>query len=183
MKKPSAKNKIILLLLAWLILSALMFLYFFKLIDGQNRAALDSMARERKDLAVLQAQDQSFKQAQADLQVLAGKPLQPENFFTSDISLVNEIQTLESLAAKDNLKMQLSGVAGTIGSLPQANTVTPIGVVTYGISLNGDFFQVVNFIESLEHLSFITNPTGISIGAAGGGNVTASMTANFYLKK
>jgi hypothetical protein len=183
MKKFSAKNKIVLLLLAWLILSAAMFLYFFKLLDSQNQATLDSMAQERKDLAVLQAQDASYKKAQADLQVLADKPLQPENFFTSDTSLVNEIQTLENLAAKYNLKMQLSGVAGTIGSLPNANTVTPIGMVQYGISLNGDFFQVVNFIESLEHLSFITNPTNISIGAAEGGNVSASMTANFYLKK
>jgi hypothetical protein len=183
MKKTSAKNKIILLLLAWLILSVVMFTYFFKLLDGQNQATLDSMAQERKDLAALQAQDASYKQAQADLQELANKPLQPEDFFTSDISLVNEIQTLENLALKYNLKMQLSGVAGTVNSLPNAGTVTPIGMVSYGISLSGDFFQVVNFIESLEHLSFITNPTNISIGAADGGNVSASMTANFYLRK
>jgi Tfp pilus assembly protein PilO len=183
MKKTPAKNKIILLLLVWLILSVAMFMYFFKLLDGQNRATLDSMAQERKDLAALQAQDASFKQAQADLQELAGKPLQPENFFTKDISLVNEIQTLENLAVKYNVKMQISGVAGTIASLSNAGTVTPIGAVPYGINLTGDFFQVVNFIESLEHLSFITNPTNISIGAAEGGNVVASMTANFYLRK
>lgn len=183
MKKSSAKNKIILLLIAWLILSAVMFMYLFKILDGQNQATLDSMAQERKDLAALQAQDASYKQAQADLQELAGKPLQPENFFSSDIALVDEIQTLENLAAKYNLKMQLSGVAGTIGTLPNAGTITPIGIVPYGINLNGDFFQVVNFIESMEHLSFITNPTNISIGATEGGNVTVNLAANFYLRK
>jgi Tfp pilus assembly protein PilO len=183
MKKSSAKNKIILVLLAWLILSASMFLYFFKLLDVQNQATLDSMAQERKDLASLQAQDQSYKQAQADLQELAGKPYQPEDFFTSDISLVNEIQTLENLAAKYNLTMQISGIAGTIETLQSANTVTPIAMVPYGITLSGDFFQTVNFIESLEHLSFIANPTNISINGADNGNVSASMSANFYLKK
>ncbi len=184
MRKISAKNKIILLLLVWLILSVVMFMYLFKLLDNQNQATLDSMAQERSNLAALQAQYASYKQAQADLDKLANeKSPQPEDFFTSDISLVNEIQTLENLAAKYNLKMQLSGVAGTINSLQSANTVTPIAIVPYSISLSGDFFQVVNFIESLEHLKFITNPTNISIEAADGGNVTASMTANFYLKK
>lgn len=183
MKKLSAKNKIILLLLAWLILTAAMFSQFFKILDSQNQATLDSMAQERKDLVRLQDQDASYKKAQADLQELAGKNYQPEIFFTSDISLVNEIQALENLATKYNLKMQLSGVAGTIGTLANAGTITPIGIVPYGIALNGDFYEVINFIESLEHLSFITNPTDLSIRAADNGNVSASMTANFYLKK
>ncbi len=183
MKKLSAKNKIIILLLAWLILTAAMFSQLFKILDSQNQATLDSMAQERKDLVLLQDQDASYKKAQADLQELDGKNYQPEIFFTSDISLVNEIQTLEGLATKYNLKMQLSGVAGTIGTLTNAGTITAIGVVPYGITLNGDFYQVVNFIESLEHLSFITNPTDLSIRAADNGNVSANMTANFYLKK
>jgi len=169
--------------LAWFILSAMMFLYFFKLVDGQNQATLNSMAQERSDLALLQAQDASYKQAQADLQELAGKPLQPEDFFSSDIALVNEIRTLENLASKYNLKMELSGVAGTIDSLQSANTLTPIAIVPYGITLSGDFFQSINFIESLEHLSFVTNPTDITIESTDNGNVGVSMTANFYLKK
>lgn len=183
MKKFSAKNKIIFLLLGWLVLSAVMFLYFFKLLDSSNQATLDSMAQERKDLAVLQAQDKSYKQAQADLQVLADKANQPEGFFSKDIALVDEIQTLEDLAAKYNLKMQLSGVAGTINSLPQAQTTTSIAVVPYGITLNGDFSQVVNFIENLEHLSFVTNVTSLSLSAADKSNVTAGLSANFYLRK
>jgi Tfp pilus assembly protein PilO len=183
MKGFSAKNKIIVVLIIWLTVSAAMFLFFFNLLDNQNQATLDSMAQERKDLVVLQAQDASYKKAQADLQELAGKPLQPQDFFTSDTSLVYEIQTLENLAAKYNLKMQIGGVAGTVNSLMSAGTVTPIVTVPYSISLNGDFFQVVNFIESLEHLSFITNPTNISIEASDNGNVSASMTANFYLRK
>lgn len=183
MKKLSAKNKIILLLMAWFILSALMFLYFFKLLDGQNQATLDSMAKERKDLAVLQAHDASYKKAQADLQTLGSKAYQPEDFFSKDIALVNEIQTLESLAAKYNLRMQLSGVAGTIGALPKAPTISSIAIVPYGITLNGDLFQVVNFIENLEQLSFITNVTSFSLTSADKGSVTASLGANFYLKK
>lgn len=179
----SAKNKIIALIFGWLAVSCLMFLYLFKILDASNQATLDGMAKDQSNLVILQAQDKSYKQAQADLQQLAQKPNQPDDFFSTDINLVDEIQTLEDLAAKYNLTMQLSGVAGTIGSLPPAPTKTPIALVPYGITLNGDFFQVVNFIENLEHLSFITNVGNLNIGATDKGSVTASLNANFYLRK
>jgi len=183
MKNFSAKNKIAVTALAWLILTAAMFLYFFPIMDGKNQAALDGMAQDRKNLVLLQAQDKSFKQAQADLRELAAKTSQPEDFFSKDIALVNEIKTLEGLAAKYNLKMSLSGVSGTVGALPPASTATPLAEIPYGITLNGDFYQAVNFIESMENLAFVTNITGLSIGSADKSNVTVSLNANFYLRK
>lgn len=183
MKNFSAKNKIILLLLAWLVLSALMFFYFFKILDGQSSATLASMAQEKKDLVVLQAEDASYKQAQADIQKLAEQSPQPEDFFSRDIALVNELQTLENLALKYNVKMQISGVSGTVGSLPKAATATSLAMIPYSIALNGDFFQVMQFLENYEHLSFITNVTGISINAADKNNVTMSLASNFFLRE
>lgn len=183
MKGLSAKNKIVLLFLGWLIFSAVMFFYFFKLFDSKNQATVSSMAQQKKDLVVLKAQDASYKQAQADLQQLAGKTYQPENFFTRDTALVNELQTLEDLGPKYNVKMQIAGVSGTIGVLPKANTATSLGLVPYSISLNGDFFQVMDFLENFEHLSFITNVTSISLNAADKSNVTLNLGASFYLRK
>jgi len=178
-----AKNKIIVLFIVWLCVSASMFLWLFKILDGVNQATLNSMAQDRANLVVLQAQDQSYKQAQTDLKQLAAKTNQPDNFFTSDIALVGEIQVLENLSQKYNVQMQLSGVSGTINNLSKASTVTPLAMVPYGISLSGDFVQVVNFIESLEHLSFVTNVTTLTLTSGNNNNVNAGLSANFYLRK
>lgn len=183
MKNFSAKNKIIILLLVWLVLSAVMFFYFFKLMDNSNSTTLASMAQERKDLVVLQNQDNSYKQAQTDIKTLSEKSPQPEDFFTKDIAFVSEVQTLESLADKYNVKMQISGISGTVGTLPKANTVTALAMMPYGASINGDFFQVMEFLDNFEHLKFITNINSLSMNAADKNNVTMSFGSNFYLRK
>ncbi len=183
MKNFSAKNKIIILLAAWLIVSGGMFFYFFKLLDVANTSTLDSMAEDRKNLVVLRAKDKSFKQAQADLQELAAKPFQPEDFFSRDISLVKELQTLEDLGRKYNLKMQIAGVSGTIGTLSKAQTVTQLAVIPYGLTLNGNFYQAMQFLENYEHLNFITSVSAISLSAVEGNDVSMSLASNFYLRK
>jgi Tfp pilus assembly protein PilO len=182
-KKLSAKNKIAIVVISWLVLCGVMFLYLFPIMDGKNQAELDSMAQDRKSLVLLQAQDQSYKQAQSDLQELASKTYQPEDFFTKDISLVNEVKTLEDLAAKYNLKMILTGVNGTIAALPKADTASNLAQIPYGITLSGDFYQAVNFIETMENLSFVTNITSLSINAADKSSIVVSLGANFYLSK
>src|ERR1035437_7954596 len=84
MNKMSAKNKIIILLIAWLLLSGLMLFYLFKILDNQNQQSLAAMDHDRQSLALLVAEDQSFKQAQSDLQKLSWDPFQPADFFSRD---------------------------------------------------------------------------------------------------
>ena len=79
--------------------------------------------------------------------------------------------------------MQLSGVSGTINTAPKAKTTTALVVIPYSISLSGSLQDVLNFIETLENLSFITNVGSVSIAAADSGSVSAGLTANFYLRK
>lgn len=183
MKNLSSKNKLILLLLVWLLVSGGMFLYFFPILDNSNQQILNSMATNQKDLALLLSESESYKQAQDDLQKLTTEPLQPDDFFSRDINLVNEIQALEDLATKYNVQMQLSGISGTVNTAGKAPTITPIVTIPYSIVLNGDLGSVVNFIENLEHLSFVVNLTSFSINASGQGTVTASLSSNFYLRK
>ena len=173
MKRLSAKNKIIVLVLIWLALSASMFMYFFNFFDVQNQQILDSMADDRKNLVVLQNENQSFKLVQADLQKLAGETYQPADFFTSDIRLVNEVSALESLGQK----------YGTVSSQPPAPTVTPMVAITYSVSLNGPLKQVVEFIEDMENLNFVTSVNGLSISVAQDNTVNANLSANFYVQK
>src|SRR6266404_494000 len=157
MKNFSARNKIIVLSLVWLGLSASMFLYFFNILDSSNSATVLAMAKQQQELLFLQAQDQSYQQAKLDLRKLAQESIQPGDFFSQDITLVKEIETLESLGQKLNLQMQISGVGGTVKSAPKAKTITSLATIPYSISLNGDFASAVGFIETLEHLSFISN--------------------------
>ncbi len=183
MNQFSAKNKIFILLATWLGLSAAMLLFFFNLLDNSNRNNVDAMFDQKKDLTILKAERQSFVQAQADLLRLSKEIHQPENFFSSDITLVNEIRTLENLGTEYNLQMQLSGVSGTIGTVPKAKTSTALGVIPFTISLSGEFQNVVDFVEVLENLDFITNVNNLSVNAGANGQVNASLAANFYLKK
>lgn len=183
MNKLSAKNKIFALLAVWIVLSALMFGYFFNFLDKSNQLALASIAGKNKDLAQLKAERESYKQAQADLDKLDQKAYLPESFFSQDISLVNEIRTLEDLSKKLNVDMRLSGISGTVNTAAKAKTITPIVIVPYSLGLTGDFFQIVDFVESLENLAFITNVSALSISAADKGLVNANLSALFYLKK
>ena len=183
MPSLTAKNKIVVIALAWLIASLLNFTYFFGILDASNQQSLKTIAKRKTDLASLQAQAESARQAQQDLLKLAQQPLQPENLFSRDITLVNEIKTLENLRDKFDLEMRLTDISGTINTAPKAKTITPLAVISYGINLNGSLSRVVDFIETLEHLGFITDVTNVSIGAADRDTVTASLRANFYLRK
>ena len=125
-----------------------------------NLRTLEGMDQQKKDLAALNAERQSYIQAKGDLDDLAKKSIQPEDFFSKDITLVNEIRTLEGWGNKLGVQMTLSGVSGTINSVPKAKT-----------------------IEVLENLNFITNINNIGISAGDNNQVTLSLGANFYLKR
>ncbi len=171
------------LVIAWAVLSACMFFYFFNFLDASNQQVVSSMQKQKKDLASLQGQEQSFELAKSDLDKLAAQAIQPDDFFSKDITLVNEIQTLEDLNQKLNVNMQLSGLSGTIGGEPSAGTITPIAQVPYAISIKGSLDQVTGFLQALENLSFVTNVTSISVSAGDKGLVNANLSAVFYLRK
>lgn len=183
MKSFSAKNKILILCSVWLVLSASMFLFFFKILDVENQKTLISMGDDRTTLVNLQNEDKSFKQAQSDLNEISSGAYQPNNFFSKDVTFVTEIQTLDNLAAKYNVVMELSGVSGTINTLPPAPTATALAIVPYSLSLTGNLTQVVNFIENMENLNFVTNINAVSVSSSGQNLVTASLSANFYLSR
>ena len=158
-------------------------MYFFGILDNSNQQIVAGMAKQKKDLQALQAQNQSYLQAKADLKQLADQAYQPEDFFSRDISLVNELRVLEGLKQKMGVQMQISGISGTIANAPRAKTITPLVYIHYGITVTGSLSQVVDFIETLENLSFITNVSNVSITAADKGQVNAGMSADFYLRK
>jgi hypothetical protein len=178
----AAKNKIIIALIIWLAASAFVFAYLFKMFDQANQDIIGKIAEQKKQLFALQAQQESFKLAQQDLKNLANKPVQPDNFFSQDVTLVKEIMTLENLGEKLNVNFSLNGLSGTIKNAPKVTSLSGLVSVPYGISLNGSFPRVVDFIETMENLNFITHLTSLNMSASGD-NVSANLTAIFYLRK
>ena len=183
MNRVSAKPKIYLALAIWLIVCFVVFSYVFKFLERANKQTKSKIDQQNKELTVLEAEKESFDKAKEDLSNLSQKDLQPEDFFSKDITLVNEIKTLETLAQNLGVELNLSGISGTTKTAPKAKTQGDIVIIPYSISLNGQFSKTVDYIESLENLPFITRLTALSINAAASGNVNANLTANFYLRK
>lgn len=183
MAQMKSKNKIFLALALWVGFCATMFFYFFNILDKANQSTLNSMTEQRKDLASLKAERESYRLAKQDLEDLAKKNYQPTDFFSKDISLVAEIKTLEALGEQMGVTLQLSGVSGTASTAAKANTVTALAAIPYSIYLTGKLEQVVKFIETVENLSFITKTNALSISAAENGNVSAVLAASFFIKK
>ena len=177
------KSKIYLTAAIWVGVCLAMFAYGFKRIDAGNRGALAKISSEQSELAVLRTEEENYRQARKDLQDLAAKPLQPEAFFSTDISLVKEIEELEALGKTLSVDLTLGGISGTINSVPKAKTQGQLFLVPYQITVMGSFENVVAFVETLENLDFITSLSSLSLSSAGSGNVVAGMSATFYIRK
>lgn len=179
----SAKNKIFIAVAVWAASIGAMFGYFFGLLDFSNQGALRILSQQNKELQNLKTEKESYELASADLQAVKAKAYQPEDFFGRDVTFVKEIITLEQLAQKLGLDLALSGVSGTVGRAPSAKTATPLAAVPFSITLKGSFGQVVNYIDAMENLSFITTSNTLNVTGQSNGSVIATMNANFYLRK
>lgn len=174
------KTKIYLTLVVWLVLCGGMFLYGFKILDGTNRAALNKISSQKDQLLSLQAEAENFRLAQQDLQDMAKKPAQPNQFFSEDVTLVNEIERLENLGQTMGIQLSIGGIGGTVNTAAKAKTKSTLYLIPYSLSVNGTLRQVVDFMETLENLEFITSLHSLAISTAGG-SVNASMSSEFYI--
>jgi Tfp pilus assembly protein PilO len=184
--KYRAKTKIYLWFAVWAALTGLVLGYVFKGMDQANQNILAEISKAQAEKGVLAAERDSYNQAKQDLAAMQKKNLQPQDFFSQDVTLVAEIKTLEALGEKLNVTFDLSGLSGTVKTVPKANTLSAILAVPYSISLKGTFGNVVAFIETMENLDFITTLNSVSLAAGSGKDsdlVIANLTANFYLRQ
>ena len=171
------------MLALWIAVDFAMVSHYFNIFDNTSRQTLEQIAAQRQEMAQLSAERDSYLRAKQDLVELQGKAVQPEDFFSRDVTLVNEIKTLENLGQKLKVALTLSGLSGTVTSAPKAKTQGEIFVVPYSISVTGDFSDVVAFIETMENLDFVTTLSALNISASSDSKVSASLTANFYLRQ
>ena len=176
------KTKIYATLVVWLGVCAGMYFYGFGILQSANRDALSVISEKKDQLLSLQAEQQSYRLAQQDLDDLGKKDYQPGNFFSRDISLVKELSTLENLSTTTQVRLTISGINGTIDTLPKAKTQSPLYTMSYYMNVSGPFINVYNFIQSLYNLNFVTTINTLSMGG-GSGNVVVTMSAYLYIQK
>ncbi len=135
-------------------------------------------------LKQLNEQARSLTKMNEDLSVLNQMPVKPSDFFTSDATLVNEIKTIEDVAAKTNSTMTLS-ISGTADKAVAVNSASGLSQVSYSVSLKSTFPDTVRFIKYMEHRYFISPITGINISGDpdNKGGITATILSNFYIYK
>lgn len=178
----SFKTKIYILCAIWLALIPLMFLLLFTILDNSNAGLVQNFSEQQHDLAVLQAEQESFKQANSDLHKVTTEKYQPDDLFSKDVTFVNELKTLEALGQVSNIQLQITGISGTVKSVPKApSTLSTLYQISYGLSLSGSLNNCLSFMEHLEHLPFATTISGMTIGASDG-QVAISLNGYFYIK-
>lgn len=177
------KNKIYMAVFFWLLGSGIMFGYLFKKIDSSNQTLIQEMSGLKRQEANLEAEKKSFIEAQNDLGQIENEKLKPEQFFSQDVTLVNEIRRLESIARDIGIEMELSGISGTLKNATKAGAKSEIFQIPYIISLKGPLSKVVAFMEYMENLEFITKTGQVNLSAAGKGEVNVTFNSFLYLKK
>lgn len=183
MTSISNKSKIIVAATGFILVSALLFGYVFGLVDSHNANLADKVQSVRKDLAELEAEQHNFELGKKDIALLATKDIQPDSFFSADTKFVNEVQTLEKLSESLGVELTVQ-VTGTIANAPKAKTTTDIRMIPTTIQLVGSYTALVEFVQTLEHLQFVTNVKSISISPKEqGGEVALTLIGNFFLKK
>jgi hypothetical protein len=183
MKPFSAKNKIILALAGWIITCAGMLMYGFDILQGGNQQLIFQIEESKKELAALQDEKDSFVQAQKDVEQMKSEKIQPEDFFSKDITLVNELKTLEGLGDSLGVELSVSGISGTAKTAGKAKTISDIATVPYSIYANGPYRNIVDLVQTLENLPFVSTINAISLSVGDQGSVNLSLGASLYLRR
>ncbi|MBL8030435.1 MAG: hypothetical protein JNN11_04275 [Candidatus Doudnabacteria bacterium] len=183
MKKTSAKQKIIFASLGWVFVSVGMVMYGFGFLAASNQKTVFNIQESKKELAALVEEKNSFTQAQKDLERLQNETLQPEEFFSRDITLVEELRVLESLQETLGVRLSVNGVSGTSKTGIKASAQSDIVSVPYSVAASGPYENIVRLVNTLENLPFVSSISGISLSVGEGDSVNLSLSASFYLRR
>jgi len=90
---------------------------------------------------------------------------------------------LENLGKASQVSLSISGISGTINTLPKAKTLSELYITPYYMSVSGSYINVMNFVESLYNLSFVTTINSLSLSSNGKDTVGVTLSANLYIRK
>ncbi len=170
----------------YIILNIIVFVVMFKFVLPKMANSLVALQNSHQaqisKLNQLNDQLKSLSKMNEDLSSLNELKVKPENFFTSDATLVNEIKSIEDAAVLTNTELDLaiSGTADKAKSIPSLSNLVQ---VPFTMALKGAYPNVVRFVKYMENRYFIAPISSINISAdeESEGTVIATFQSNFYL--
>lgn len=182
MAKLSPRIKLFISIAVFAMFSALMFSYGYSILDARNQARVDVVNQKSLELMVLQREQQNFEQGKRDLADLFQRAYPPQDLFSKDTRVVDEIRELEELASRYSLDFSLQ-VAGSSSTAPKAAGVSAnLLQVPYSVTVTGGFNNILKYIEASEHTTFINQGYAVNINAVSNGETRAVINSQFYLK-
>lgn len=182
MAKLSSRIKLFISIAVFAIFAALMFSFGYGILDSRNQDRLDVVNKKNLELLVLEREQQNFEQGKRDLASLKEQPYPPQDLFSKDTRVVNEIRELEALANRYSLDFSLQ-VAGSSATAPKAVGVSAnLLQVPYSVTVTGGFNNILKYIEASEHTTFINQGYALTIAAVANGETRAVISSQFYLK-
>ncbi len=183
MTKLTYRIKLFIVIILFAVFAGCMFGFGYNILESKNTTRLDIVNKQNLELEVLKREQKNFEQGKTDLASLAKKPHPPSDLFSKDTKVVKEIRILEEFADRYNLDLTMS-ISGSSKTAVKASGVSSeLSVIPYTVVVVGPFVNILNYITSTEHTSFVTHTQGVQISSLGNGNSRAILESQFYLKK
>lgn len=179
----NSKNKIYILIAAFILACGLLFGYGFSIFQKATDSIALRIYEKAKEYKALEAEQRSYEAGKIDLAKLEKMEFKPSDLFSQDTRLVKEIKGLEAMADENNLELivSISGTSLETKKVKESNS--NIFLFPYSMSLSGKYSDLIKFMQEIEHAPFVTYVDNISISAIGENSVRAILNASFYIKK
>ncbi len=182
MNKPKYQVKIATATATFFVGMLVLFAYVFPYLGDKHANQLAAMLDQKKTVVEMRQEQKNIELAKQDLQDLAKKEKAPEDFFSQDISLVNDLSQVESAARRFGLEFTFS-VTGTAQTAAKAKTASDLYSIPFTMQLRGKFSGAVSFLDWLEHFPNTFTAKSASLAAASGDSINVTLIGNFYLRK
>lgn len=182
MSNLNYKTKTILIIVGFILFAVGMVWFGFGIIGNKNQATADEIAKKRIELGLLEKEQKSLEQGKKDLAQLASSTYPPENLFSKDTRVVNEIQRLEEASKQAGVELNIS-VTGTQKTAEKVKGVSSdLITIPYTITLNGSFANELTFMQYMEHMPFITHADDITIIVSSADKTKMLIRSKFFIK-
>lgn len=181
-KQQKYQVKIISSIVAFAILALLVFGLGFPWFASKLENSLTAILEQKKTVLELRQEQKNIELAKRDLVDLAKKDRLPEDFFSKDTTLVQDLGLLEAKARELGVEFNLT-VSGTIPTAAKAKTLSELYVIPFTVQLSGSYENLVAYFDFLEHSGSVFTVQTINLGGGGEDRVTANLGGSFYLRK
>ncbi len=183
MPQFNSRIKLFIVIVAFAVFAALMFSYGYGIIENRNQGRLDLVNQKNLEYEVLLKEQKNFEQGKKDIEALNSKAFPPQDLFSKDTKVVKEIRDLEEYANRYDLEMELkvSGTSKTAIKVP--GVTSELLLFPYTVTVTGAFNNIMQYIEAVEHATFITQTKAVDFTSLESGLTRAELSSEFYLKK